>query len=565
MNEDAALAEQQKIATKLAKEKLDAMEKEQAIAAKLLDIELQRNQIAAEMAVREAEIGKLRAEQAVIQAQFGLQQAILGKDPTAIKLAELEVQIAASQQEVANAELGSAKDNLALQALFAQMQREVFKLDSASARNGLIAEVAGNENVDIASILQSLKNFKNFDPTKANPREVFAPYLDWLNKQTPQRDPNTPIGMPLEAFNGDTQAWIDANVAIAKQEQEKANAQTPPEVQSLKNVFDKIFGEPVATKIDMSNGKVQDISKEIAILNAGRLGEKVAPTQEMIDSVSGQREIDNALEQARRLAQASEPVDNSRMASDVYSISTDMADAMSTFLTIAELLGLIAINTRGGGEVTGGNNPSGGGESTPPRIGDGGNAYDDVQQLLEQLKNARGIKDVLEPIVNETKTEKPWATPLPQILGNSSSQPPSNPLDLSESILPSPVNTPAPANQQSAVPSSSATKVSAILNPTIKNSLNPTISAPAVTVSNISQREPGYFYRNLANEVSPQMAYRVPPGVQATQGATSYQPVAQNTTINITNKIDAASQREMYAKIGEAQTKSILSALNTMA
>ena len=565
MNEDAALAEQQKIATKLAKEKLDAMEKEQAIAAKLLDIELQRNQIAAEMAVREAEIGKLRAEQAVIQAQFGLQQAILGKDPTAIKLAELEVQIAASQQEVANAELGSAKDNLALQALFAQMQREVFKLDSASARNGLIAEVAGNENVDIASILQSLKNFKNFDPTKANPREVFAPYLDWLNKQTPQRDPNTPIGMPLEAFNGDTQAWIDANVAIAKQEQEKANAQTPPEVQSLKNVFDKIFGEPVATKIDMSNGKVQDISKEIAILNAGRLGEKVAPTQEMIDSVSGQREIDNALEQARRLAQASEPVDNSRMASDVYSISTDMADAMSTFLTIAELLGLIAINTRGGGEVTGGNNPSGGGESTPPRIGDGGNAYDDVQQLLEQLKNARGIKDVLEPIVNATNKETPWATPLPQILGNSSSQPPSNPLDLSESILPSPVNTPAPANQQSAVPSSSATKVSAILNPTIKNSLNPTFSAPAVTVSNISQREPGYFYRNLANEVSPQMAYRVPPGVQATQGATSYQPVAQNTTINITNKIDAASQREMYAKIGEAQTKSILSALNTMA
>jgi tape measure domain-containing protein len=564
MNEDAALAEQQKIATKLAKEKLDAMEKEQAIAAKLLEIEIQRNQVAAQMAVREAEISKLRAEQALIQAQFGLQQAILGKDPTAIKLAELEVQIAASQQGVANAELGAANENLALQALFAEMQREAFKLDSASGRDGLIAEVAGNENVDIASILQSLKNFKNFDPTKANPREVFAPYLDWLNKQTPQRDPNTPIGMPLEAFNGDIQAWMDANIAIAKQERDQLEAQTPPEVQSLKNVFDKIFGEPVATKIDMSNGKVQDISKEIAVLNAGRLGEKVAPTQEMIDSVSGQREIDNALEQARRLSQASEPIDNSRMASDVYSLSTDMADAMSTFLTIAELLGLIALNTRGGGEATGKETPDGGGESTPPGIGDGGNAYDEVLQMIEQLKAARGIRDVLDPIVNETKTEKPWATPLPEISGNLFSQSQSSPLDLSESTLPTPVTNPAATNQQSAVPSSQPTRVSAILNPTIQNSLNPRFTAPAVNVSTVAQREPGYFYRNLANEVTPQVAYRVPPGVQATQGATSYQPATQNTTINITNKIDAASQREMYAKIGETQTKAVLSALNGM-
>ena len=566
MNEDAALAEQQKIATKLAKEKLDAMEKEQAIAAKLLEIEIQRNQIAAQMAVREAEISKLRAEQALIQAQFGLQQAILGKDPTAIKLAELEVQIAASQQGVANAELGAANENLALQALFAQMQREAFKLDSASGRDGLIAEVAGNENVDIASILQSLKNFKNFDPTKANPREVFAPYLDWLNKQTPQRDPNTPLAFPgIAGFNGDFGAWAAANLSASAEEQRQLEAQTPPEVQSLKNVFDKIFGEPVASKIDMSNGKVQDIAKEIAVLNKGRLGEKVAPTQEMIDSVSGQREIDNALEQARRLSQASEPIDNSRMASDVYSLSTDMADAMSTFLTIAELLGLIALNTRGGGEATGKETPNGGGESTPPGIGDGGNAYDEVQQMLEQLKEARGIRDVLDPIVNETKTEKPWATPLPEILGNLSSQSQSSPLDLSESTLPTPVTNPVATNQQSAVPSSQPTRVSAILNPTIQNSLSPRFTAPAVNVSTVAQREPGYFYRNLASEVTPQVAYRVPPGVQATQGATSYQPSTQNTTINITNKIDAASQREMYAKIGETQTKAVLSALNKMA
>lgn len=555
MNEDAALAEQQKIATKLAKEKLDAMEKEQAIAAKLLQIELQRNQVAAEMAAREAEISKIRAEQATIQAQFQLQQALLGTDQTAIKLAELEVQIAASQQGVADAQLGSAKENLALQALFAQLQKETFNLESASSRDGLITEIAGNENVDLASILQSLKNFKNFDPNKANPREVFGPYLEWLDKQTPQRNPNTPIGLPLEAFNGDIQAWMDANVAIAKQEQEQAKANTPSEIQSLKDVFDKVFGAPVADKIDMSNGEVKDIAKEIAILNAGRLGEKVAPTQEMIDSVAGQRDINNALDQARRLAQATEPVDNSRMASDVYAISTEMAEAMPIFLTIQELLGTIALNT------------SAEDKATPPDIGAGGNAYEDVKGLIDKLSSIVKLREILAPIVNESSPNGPGIIPInTPMLGNDNfSQPKSNTLDLTDSILPPPQGTSTRIDQQSTLPASPAAKVSAILNPTIQNSLNPRFSAPEVNVSTVAQREPGYFYRNLASEVSPQVAYRVPPGIQATQGATSYQPVAQNTTINITNKIDAASQREMYAKIGEAQTKSILSALNQMA
>ena len=125
-----------------------------------------------------------------------------------------------------------------------------------------------------------------------------------------------------------------------------------------------------------------------------------------------------------------------------------------------------------------------------------------------------------------------------------------------------------------------------ILNPTIQNRLSPNYTPPAVNVAmqdkqpdyfyrnlanqststgmNGLAKEPGYFYRNLANEVtSPQVA-SVPFGIQATQGATSYRPPS-NTTINITNKIDAASQREMYAKIGETQTKSILSALNQLA
>ena len=554
-NEDTALAEQQKIATQLAKDKLEAMEKEQAIAAKLLQIELQRNQVAAEMAVREAEIGKIRAEQATIQAQFQLQQALLGTDQTAIKLAELEVQIAASQQGVADAQLGSAKENLALQALFAQLQKETFNLESASSRDGLITEIAGNENVDLASILQSLKNFKNFDPNKANPREVFGPYLEWLNKQTPQRDPNTPIGLPLEAFNGDIQAWMDANVAIAKQEQEQAKASAPPEIQSLKDVFDKVFGAPVADKIDMSNGEVKDIAKEIAILNAGRLGEKVAPTQEMIDSVAGQRDINKALDQARRLAQATEPVDNSRMASDVYAISTEMAEAMPIFLTIQELLGTIALNT------------SAEDKATPPDIGAGGNAYEDVKALIDKLSSIVKLREILAPIVNESNSNGPRVIPTnTPILGNDNlSQPKSNTLDLTDSILPPPQGTSTRIDQQSTLPATPAAKVSAILNPTIQNSLNPRFSSPEVNVSTVAQREPGYFYRNLASEVSPRVAYRVPPGIQATQGATSYQPVAQNTTINITNKIDAASQREMYAKIGEAQTKSILSALNQMA
>ena len=607
-NEDAALAEQQKIATKLAKDKLDAMEKEQAIAAKLLDIELQRNQIAAEMAVREAEISKLRAEQAVTQAQFGLQQALLGTDDTAIKLAELELQIAKSQQGLSDAELGSAKENLALQSLFSQLQKEAFNLDSASARDGLITEVAGNQNVDIASILQSLKNFKNFDPNKANPREVFKPYLDWIESQTPKRDPNTPIGLPLEAFNGDIQAWIEANVAIAKQDEANKKSSAPAEIQSLESLFTRVFGAPVASKIDISNGPVKDIGEEIARLNAGRLGEKIAPTQEMIDSVSGQRDINNALEQARRLAQSTEPIDNSRMASDIYAMSTSMADSAASLLTIQELLGRITNGTATGVSVA------------VPDLGQGGQALDDVNKLIDsQQNNLRGtLNDIVLPQAEDLSN------------GNGSKAVPANPgiigteqfpignqpytLDLKDSILPPPV----PYNPATTTPSSPEQKVSSlfepiiktqsilppaeantqsnmgelalamarpILNPTIQNSVTPRYSPPAVNVDmqnkqpdyfyqrlaqtpNIdiasAQREPGYFYRNLASEVSPQVAYRVPPGIQATQGATSYRP-ASNTTINITNKIDAASQREMYAKIGETQSKSILSALNQLA
>ena len=605
-NEDAALAEQQKIATKLAKDKLEAMKKEQAIAAKLLDIELQRNQIAAEMAVREAEIGKLRAEQAVTEAQFGLQQALLGTDQTAIKLAELELQIAKSQQGLSDAELGSAKENLALQSLFSQLQKEAFNLDSASARDGLITEVAGNQNVDIASILQSLKNFKNFDPNKANPREVFKPYLDWIESQTPKRDPNTPIGLPLEAFNGDIQAWIEANVAIAKQDEANKKSSAPAEIQSLESLFTRVFGAPVASKIDISNGPVKDIGEEIARLNAGRLGEKIAPTQEMIDSVSGQRDINNALEQARRLAQSTEPIDNSRMASDIYAMSTSMADSAASLLTIQELLGRITNGTATGVSVA------------VPDLGQGGQALDDVNKLIDsQQNNLRGIlNDIVLPQAEDLSNGNgSKAVPASQGTIGTERFPVGNKpytLDLKDSILPPPV----PYNPTTTTPSSPQQKVSSlfepiiktqsilppaeantqsnmgglamtrpILNPTIQNSVTPRYSPPAVNVDmqnkqpdyfyqrlaqtpNIdiasAQREPGYFYRNLASEVSPQVAYRVPPGIQATQGATSFRP-ASNTTINITNKIDAASQREMYAKIGETQTKSILSALNQLA
>ena len=357
----------------------------------------------------------------------------------------------------------------------------------------------------------------------------------------------------IATFNGDFQAWADANLAAS--------------------------------------------AKKRAQLEA----EKVTSTQEMIDPVAVQREIDNALEQARRLGQASEPIDNSRMASDVYAISTAMADATSTFLTIAELLGFIAINTRTGGGSSDGNNSNANGQPTQPGIEGGSSALDLVKETIEQSKTNPGITSVLDPIVTETKTDKPFANPLSEIFptgrsefpdlispptpfsnidlpsdntplnpffnnpspGSSAPDTPFPEFNLPGSSAPVPGNIPTSTNQQSALPPT--TRVSAILNPTIQNSVTPRFAAPAVNVSTVAQRDPGYFYRNLANEVSPQVAYRVPPGVQATQGATSYQPATQNTTINITNKIDAASQREMYAKIGETQTKAVLSALNKMA
>jgi tape measure domain-containing protein len=638
-NEDAALVEQQKIATQMAKDKMEALEKEQAIAAKLLAIEIKRNEIAAQMAVKEAEIGQLRAEQAAIQAQLALRQATIetanSEDKTPVLLAELELAIANSQLGLAGEEVDVAKQSQALQDLFANLQKQSADATSESSRDDLITEIAGNENVDVSQLITALNNFKDFDPNSVNPREVFAPYLDWIESQTPQRNPNTPIGLPLEQFNGDIQAWIDGNIAIAKQEQ--ANLKPPAEIKALDDLFNQVFGEAVGDKISMSNRPGGDIGQELEIIAAARLGEKVAPTQAMIESVSGQREIENALDQGRRLAQETDPIDGTRMASDIYSMSTDMADMISEILVVQKLLGKIA------SESTLGTN-----QATPA-------ATESVKDLMEKIDIASGFRDVLAPIVgdekssaitavspeefeslmNQTKDLPPIPTlqPLPS---NSSLKldpseflnPPSfsedfelpsaNPLTreldgILDTTLPDVPSLPSEFDSSSTgavkeyadgstiigrskyVPSTAGggsleqktgdiasgnswmnnplnnltnpvTQVASnIFNPTIQNRVNPNYTPPSINVA-AQQRDPDYFYRNLASEVKPRIDYRVPSGVQQANEEVASNPArSAPTTINITNKIDANSQREIYQKIGDIQAQAIISALGNLA
>jgi hypothetical protein len=652
-NEDAALAEQQKIATQLAKDKMEALEKEQAIAAKLLAIEIKRNEIAAQMAVKEAEIGQLRAEQAAIQAQLALRQATIetanSADKTPVLLAELELAIANSQLDMSSQEVGFSKQNLALQALFSDLQREGFKLNAESARDDLIMETVGNENVDISQMITALGNFKDFDPESVNPREVFKPYLDWIESQTPQRDPNTPIGLPLEDFKGDIQAWMNANIAIAKEEQD--NLKPPAEVQALDDLLSNVFGEAIAAQIEISGGQAKDINKELAILGAARMGESVAPTQDMITSAAGKQDISNAIAQGRRIAQATEPIDESRMASDIYSVATDasllvsdvysmsksMADLISEIIVVQQLLGKIETQS------TLGTN-----QATPA-------ATESVEDSMNKTDISIGVRDILGSILGNEKSSaiKPVSpeefesfmnqmNELPQIptlqpLPSNSSlkldpseflKPPSfsedfelpsaNPLTreldgILDPTLPDVPSLPSEFNSSSAgavkeyangstiigrskyVPSTSGvgsleqktgdissrnalmnnplnnltkpvTQVASnIFNPTIQNRVNPNYTPPSINVA-AQQRDPNYFYRNLASEVRPRIDYRVPSGVQQANEEVASNPArSAPTTINITNKIDANSQREIYQKIGDIQAQAIISALGNLA
>jgi tape measure domain-containing protein len=608
-NEDTALAAQQKIATQMAKDKMEALEKEQAIAAKLLAIEIKRNDIAAEMAVKEAEIGKLRAEQAAIQAQLALRQAVIqtanSEDKTPVLLAELELAIANSQLELAGEEVGVANQNKALQSLFADLQKQAFEATSEASRDDLIMETLSNENVDVSKLIVALNNFKDFDPNSVSAREVFEPYLDWIKSQTPQRDPNTPIGLPLEAFKGDIQAWMDANVAIAKEQQAKAAEQTPKAVQGLNDLFNSVFGSGIGSQVvgSIDSGTARDINKELSALAGSRMGAALGPTKERIESAAGKAEINDALSQGRRLAMATEPIDDSRLAIDVYAVKTglddsipkfyamaaSMADTASGIMAVQRLLGKIEANTSLGTT-----------QSSPETMAL-------VEELMTKIDIASGFRDILTPIVGEGESSA--ITPVsaeefealmdqtnyfPEIptvpewtVGNEATFEPTEFLDVPEFSDELQIPSANPLTKElddildpqlpgiPALPpefSSSANPVerdvnqvaSNIFNPTIQNRVTPSYT-PAINVA-AQRRDPGYFYNNLASQIKPQIDYRVPVGVQqADQEMASSSTRPGNTTINITNKIDANSQREMYQKIGQIQTESIISALSNMA
>jgi hypothetical protein len=309
------------------------------------------------------------------------------------------------------------------------------------------------------------------------------------------------------------------------------------------------------------------------------------------------------------------------MASDIYSMSTDMADMISEILVVQKLLSKIA------SESTLGTN-----QATPSTVADVKGLIDKIaaeSNIKEYLNaNVEGVMDsALTPVSPEPKdsttfdflrdaskkltaTESfdlptspnfqrfsttPWTG---DDLGNLATKSllapelPTLPPEFSSSkgiqstdssivaarVMDGTYVPPTPGLgtniRQSAAPrdplmdnlTPATTQVASnIFNPTIHNKVNPSFTPPAINVA-AQQRDPGYFYRNLATEVRPQIDYRIPVGVQqANQDVASSPTRAGATTINITNKIDANSQREMYAKIGDIQTQAIITAIGNLA
>ena len=103
------------------------------------------------------------------------------------------------------------------------------------------------------------------------------------------------------------------------------------------------------------------------------------------------------------------------------------------------------------------------------------------------------------------------------------------------------------------------------VQPVFNNKVSTDVSSPMVAIHNKPPSTPLYYLNSLASELKPSaIDYRLPPGVQQNMQPSDFgRSRVVNVTNNITNQIDANSQRQMYNKIGEVQTKAIVDSLKS--
>jgi len=527
-NEAEALSAQEKISKQIANARVEALKQEQALASKMLKLEIKRNEINAQVANREALINKLKAEQAVLQARLNLQKALEetknSRDKTPVNLAELDLQIAELGLEGALENLSFTEQNNAIEQALKGIKAQQLAAEQTAARDGLVGELVNDPNLDLSKVTQKLKNLRNFDPNDASTREVFGNVLNNLDRQKVRAD------FPTLEYTGnfaeDLKLLNEAQRQFEQAQKGLDGTVNKPLIESEQSVFD-LLGSNSKTKSPSITGGLDpvDIEKEISITKAQELGAILSPTQQMLSQAKTEGVINLGLQGLQSInTTAIEP------ATEVGQVLTNALLGELVKLT-SSLLNL--------------NN------SSPDT------------EVIEKLKT----QEVVPPSADEAIAQldsifnpanNNIIPTLPELPTLSSSTPilenPFTEFSLPETGVPKPgistTDMPAFPNLAS-------------ISPTFNPSINTSVAPPTVNVHNRQPTLPAYYFSSLTDKLTaPPIDYRIPPGVQQnTQPSDFGKNRIVNNTIQITNQIDANSQREMYSKIGEIQTKALVESL----
>ena len=541
-DEAGIAATQQKIAKEIADAKIAALKEEQALASKLLQLEIKRNQINAQVAVREAQINKLKAEQAVLQARANLQKALIetegSQDKTAVTLAQMDLQIAQLGLEGAVESLDFTQQNNAIQQALDGIKQQQLQSEQKAAVDTLAGELINDPNLDLTKITGKLSNLRNFNPEDVPTRKVFGDVLDNLNSRI------TKAKFEPVAYSGnlaqDLQAMSEASARAQQRQAELDSTVNKPLIDAKNSIYD-FLGREQQTKISMTGGLDSvNIGSEISKINAEELGRTLSPTEQMLIEakagnltnvgIEGLQNLETFLDQSGKQATEDGQVLTNALLGDLVRISGEMLTQSITDTSTGAAINVDSENSMTGliiKEIT---------QMLDSKVNSDYPGLTSKEALQETGPQPLENLDLFSPAFNDLQSiQADLQSQLPQIPIPNFNKPEKNAIAPNSSLNP-------------------------IFNPSIKT---PT---PFVNVFNKQQSMPLYYLNSIASQISPttEMTYRVPPGLQRDGGPTNFAPQSVTNNVYITNKIDANSQRELYTKIGEVQGKTIVESLKSM-
>ncbi|WP_445634544.1 tape measure protein [Nostoc sp. DSM 114161] len=150
-NELDILAKRSQIEDEIAAKKLEALKLEQEYQRKSLALDLQRQKIAAETAVYDAQSAQLAAAKSKLEAEGALRIAQIKKDPTAIKSAEVGLEIAGREIELSDKRLDNAIANLNIQD---ELTKNATLAQELNRRSAIDQQLAADSSSKQASALE---------------------------------------------------------------------------------------------------------------------------------------------------------------------------------------------------------------------------------------------------------------------------------------------------------------------------------------------------------------------------------------------------------------------------